>query len=108
MTAPPRSTKAQAAQHETFEAIIPNVSQALAFSSASAQGSALALSTTLVRLFCSQDCFITVGSNPTALGDGTSMFIPSGIVDFIGVQGGQKIAAIRSTNDGTLYITEAQ
>lgn len=62
-------------------------------------------STTLVRIFATQDCFIKVGVNPTAIAN-SSMFVPGGIIDFIGVQPGDKIAVIRSSSDGTLYLTE--
>lgn len=106
MTAPPRSTKAQANQHDTFETIIPGVSQALPFTGASAQSAALGLSTTILRVFSNQDCFIKVASNPTALADGTSTFIPGGIIDFIGVSPGSKVAVISNGTNGTLYITE--
>ena len=103
----PRSTKALAQQQQNFEAIIPGTSQLLAFTGASAQSTALQASTTLVRLFATQDCFIAVGSNPTAAADGTSMFIAAGVTEYVGVAQGAKIAAIRNTTSGNLYITEA-
>ncbi len=106
MGAPPRSTKAQAALHDTFEAITPGVSQGLAFTGASAQSTAVGETTTLVRLFATEDCFVKVGANPTAVAN-TSMFIASGIYEYIGIKPGEKIAAIRLTTSGTLYITEA-
>ncbi len=106
MAAPPRSTKAQGAMHETFETIIPGVSQLIAVSNASVQGSALGISTTVVRLFATNDCYIKLGANPTALADGTSMFVPGGIVDFIGVTPGDKIAVIRYASNGSLFVTE--
>lgn len=107
MTAPPRSMKALAAQSQSFEAILPGTSQAVAFTGSSSQSAALGASTTLVRLFCTADCFIKIASNPTALADGTSMFVAAGIIDFIGVQPSQKIAVISNGTSGTLYITEA-
>lgn len=107
MGAPPRSTKVQAQQHEAFEAIYPGASQKLAFTGTTGQSAALGALTTLVRLFCDQDCFVLIGSNPTALNDGTSMFIASGIYEYVGVQPGQKIAAISNGTSGNLYITEA-
>lgn len=106
-TAPPRSMKALAAQQGSFEAILPGVSQALAFTGTSAQSTALGTSTTLVKIFATTDCFIKVATDPTAVADGTCMFVPAGIIDFIGVGPGQKIAAIRNASSGTLYITEA-
>ncbi len=99
------STKALGNQHESFEAIVPGASQALAFTNVSAQSVAVGANTTLVRLFATEDCFIAIGSNPTAAAN-SSMFIPSGISEYIGIAKGDKIAAIYSTTNGTLYITE--
>lgn len=104
---PPRSSLVQGQQHENFQAIYPGTSQALSFSGSSAQSTAVGTQTTLVRLFATQDCFIAIGANPTAAAN-TSYFLPGGIIDFVGIQPGQKIAAIQSSQSGTLYISEAQ
>lgn len=100
------SSKAVGNQHVNFEAIVPGVSQALAFTGTSAQSAALQASTTLIRLFATTDCFIQVGTNPTAAAN-TSMFIAAGIYEYIGVAPGALVAAIQSSAGGTLYITEA-
>lgn len=103
-----KSSKAFANQRENnFEAIIPGVSQLVAAAVASGQSAALGVGTSLVRLFSTVDCFILVGANPTALVDGTSMFLPGGIVEYFGVTGGQKIAVIAAgASTGSLYVTE--
>ncbi len=106
MAAPPRSTKAQAGMHETFETIIPGVSQKLAISASSVQSAAFGASTTVLRLFATNDCYILLGSDPTALADGTCMFVPGGIVDFVGVLPGAKLAVIQFSQNGYLFITE--
>lgn len=94
-------------KEQMFQTIIPGVCQSLAFNSSSAQATnAFQKTTTLIRIFATADCFIKMGANPTALIDGTSYFVPGGIVDFIGVNPGDKIAAIQSTANGTLYIAE--
>ncbi len=100
------STKALANQHgDNFEAIIPGLSQTVAVGAASAQSTALDDNTTIVRLFATVDCFIAIGSNPTAA-SATGMFIPGGIIDFIGINKNDKIAVIRSSASGSLYLTE--
>lgn len=103
------STKAIANQKESFEAIVPKsgTSQKLNISASSVQGSAFTAGTTLIRLFATNDCYIDTGSNPTALADGTSMFIPGGITEYIGVQPGQKLAVIQFSQNGLLFVTEA-
>lgn len=103
-----KSTKAIANQHETFEAIIPGTSQKLTTSGASAQSAAVSDKTTLVRLFATNDCYVKFGINPTALADGTCVFIPGGIVDFLGITPGDKIATIQFASGGFLFITEAE
>lgn len=86
------------------EAIFPGTSQTRTFTGTSAQSSAITAGVTIVRLFATQDCFVAFGANPTAAA--TSMFLAAGIVEYVGVTGGDKIAAIQSSAAGTLYITE--
>lgn len=104
------SRKASAGKLEQkFEAIFPGTSQKLAFTGVSAQSSALGVTTTIVRLVADADCFVLIGSNPTADAAGTSVFLPKGVVEYFGVDGSvnaQKIAAIQSSAGGNLWITE--
>jgi hypothetical protein len=103
-----KSTKAQANELQSFEAIIPGASQKLSFTNVSAQnGTAFDAKTTLLRLFCDVDCYVKRGTNPTAAA-ADSHFVASGIIEFIGIKRGEKIAAIRDIASGTLYITEAE
>lgn len=102
-----KSTKALANQHDSFEAINPGVSQKITTSAVSAQSAAVASTTTLVRFFATTDCYVQFGTNPTALTDGTCVFIPGGIVDFLGITPGYKIAVIQFAAPGVLFITEA-
>jgi hypothetical protein len=93
-----------------FQAIFPGACQSVAFTGTSGQSAALQTKTSLVRLFATKDCFIKIATNPTALADGTSMFIAGGIYEYIGVDNSvnaQKIAVISNGTNGTLYITEA-
>lgn len=99
------SRKGAANLGKEFEVIYPGTSQVVAFD-ASAQSAALGTNTSVVRLLCTQDCFVLIGQNPTALTNGTCMFLPAGIVEHVAVGGGLKIAAIKSSTAGNLYITE--
>ena len=104
----PGSTKVGSnLREDKFEALYPGTSQKISFTNSSQPSTAFGLKTSLIRVFATQDCFLAFGSAPTALTDGTSMFIPGGLIDFIGVTPGQKLAVIESTTDGVLYITEA-
>lgn len=88
-----------------FQAIYPGTSQKLSVTSSSAQSSALPDGTSIVRLVSSEDCYIEIGTNPTASVT-TSLFLPAGLPEYLGVSGNTiKVAAIRGSADGTLYIT---
>lgn len=87
-----------------FEAIVPGATQVVAIGSGSVQSTSVSKTTTIVRLFSTVDCFLTFGANPTATNSG--YFLPGGIIDFVGVDGGSKIAAIQSSTTGNLYIAE--
>lgn len=101
------STKAEANEREnTFEAIIPGISQSVAVGAASVQSAALQSKSSIIRLFSTTDCFILIGATPTALQDGTSMFLPAGVIEYFGVNGAPLVAVIQSSASGTLYITE--
>jgi hypothetical protein len=66
-----------------------------------------AVSATVVRLVATTDCHVQIGVNPTASGS-TSAFLPSGVVEYIGIKPGDKVAAIKQTGGtaGTLFVTE--
>lgn len=68
--------------------------------------------TTLISVFATQDCWVSLGTNPTAAAGstskGNSMFLPGGIKDFLGVKPGWKIAVVRDTTDGLLHINECK
>jgi len=110
MTQAPGAKVGASYQASGFPAIFPGDSQKVSFTGTSAQSAAFSGGTntesTVIRVFATEDCHIKVGANPTALADGSCMFLPAGIVEYIGVNPTDKIAAIRDTTSGTLYITE--
>ena len=99
-------------QEQVFQSIHQGVCQAVDFDGTSEQATAFQNQTTLIRVFATEDCFIQIGLasgvGPTAAAN-TSMFIPGGIIDFVGVPpgGGYQLAVIQSSQSGILYITEA-
>jgi hypothetical protein len=76
----------------------------VSFTAASAQSSAVSDSIRELRLVATQNCYYKVGANPTATTSDT--YLPSGTVEYIAIAPGEKVAAIRSSADGTLNITE--
>jgi hypothetical protein len=96
-------------QPTTFQAIFPGGSQKASFTGSSSQVSFTAQenpSPSVIRLFATKDCWIKIGTDPTALSDGTCVFIASGIVEYFGIPGNNKLAVISNGADGDLYITE--
>lgn len=111
-----------------FQAVVPKRSQYIDFTGTSKQslpvfseastgnsGSAAAVKgTTLVSLYCTEDCWVLAGTNPVAVNPGAeltitaSKFVVAGIVDFIGVNPGDIIAVIRDAASGRLHIGEAK
>lgn len=100
------SSKAKGATGGFFEAIYPGTSQKRSFTGTSAQSSALGAKTTIVRLYATEDCHIKTGANPTAVADGTCLFLPANSVEYIGVEPTHKVAVIQDTASGDLFITE--
>ncbi len=58
----------------------------------------------LIRLSATSNCRIAVGTNPTATS--TSTYLPSGVVEFIEIVPGERVAVIQDTASGTLSITQ--
>jgi len=94
---------------EKFQAICIGTSQVLTTSSSSQQSTAVSDKTSIIRLFCTKDCFIAIGPNPTVTTSGTTgAFLPGGIIEYFGVNPNDKIAVIQVSASGTLYITEGR
>lgn len=90
-----------------FQVIFPGSSQVLSIDGTSVQSAAWQASTTLVRLFATQDVFVSFGDSPTAIAnDAGSFLLPGGMVEYFAVKPGQKLAAIKLNANATLYVTE--
>lgn len=91
-------------------AIEPSIAQKILISAASVQSAAFAIDptdfkgTTVIRVFPTKDCYIKMGDNPTATT--SDFFCPGGILQYFGVEPGQKIAVIQDTTAGVLHIME--
>ena len=95
---------------------VRSTNHAISFNATSVQTPAMQANTTYVELFATQDCFISVGcdtnEDPVAAApDGTpfssnGIMIPGGVKSWKAVEPGYKIAVIRISNNGVLYVTE--
>lgn len=91
-----------------FDAIFPGTSTSIAFGAAGTlAAAALMTATSIVRVYADQNCFIRFDGVTATSAD---MFLPAGVIEYFGVEAPsatpRKVSAVRSTNSGTLYITE--
>lgn len=101
-----------------FQAMYIKQSHAKSFTASAADSRILSDSTSLVRLFATQDCWVAIGASGSVTAsacttDGpivTSVsFIPGGIYEFLGVPPGitnPVISVISNGTSGTLHILE--
>ena len=89
-----------------WEALFPGTTQKVPFTATSSQSAAVGSATTLVRVVGTAACHLEIGANPTAT-NSTSYYLPANVPQVLGIAGGQKIAVIRNSGDGDLFITEA-
>ncbi len=83
------------------------VSQKQAYTGTTGQSAAVGANTQLLRLVATTNCHVQVGANPTAVADGTCLYLPLGVVQYVGCSAGDKVAAIQDSGGGNLFITEA-
>ncbi len=80
-------------------------SEAVSFNATSAQSAEVPAHCFEIRLVATEDCFVEIGTNPTAA-TSTSMFISGDKSErYFHVHPGEKIAVIESSTGGTLYVT---
>ena len=90
-----------------FQVISPGNSQAITINGVSVQAADFSANVTIIRLFSTVDCWVSFGTNPTAVVEGSSsMFLGGGIVEYFEIKTGEKIAVIRNSINGKLYVTE--
>ena len=92
---------------EMFQVISPGVSQVVTVNSASVEAASFSSGVSIIRLFSTVDAWIAFNTSPTAVAEGAgSMFLPGGIVEYFEIKSGEKLAVIRNSTTGKLYITE--
>ncbi|MFA5490007.1 MAG: hypothetical protein WC284_12435 [Candidimonas sp.] len=79
----------------------PLMTQVISFEDASVQSSSI--NSQIIRVVCNENCHIAIGEDPTATEN--SMLIPAGTHEYFVITPGDKIAALRESNNGKLFIT---
>lgn len=90
-------------EHVLCDGLTPGASSKVAVGAASAQSGVL--TGAMVRLTPTTNCHVAFGANPTAVADGSCMYLPSGSQTIVGITSGQKVAAIQDSAAGNLFIT---
>lgn len=85
-------------------AYLKNASQKITFNGTSQMSSAFGSSTTLVRCYSAVACYIAIGEAPEA--SSSTIYWPAGLLDYVGVRPGEKIAVIQESSGGTFHMTE--
>ena len=81
-----------------------NTSVNITLSGTSTQSAAIPVGVTVARLTATEPCWVvTKGTNPTATTSST--YLPAGLVEYVRVTAGDKIAALQAGSGGTLNIT---
>src|SRR5262245_13129205 len=63
--------------------------------------------TTHIRLVSNAACWVSFGTNPTAVASGSaSILLPAGVPEYFWVARGEKVAVIQDTGAGSLNIAE--
>ena len=102
----PKATLGRDATDKIIQVLrpLPGGAENVAFTASSAASSAFQEDTHTIRIVATETCFYRVGDSPTATtGDSR---LPQNVVEYLRVNGGEKIAAIRESSSGNLNVTE--
>lgn len=86
------------------QAVSFGIVQNVAYTGTAAASSAFNANTRVIRLVATTDCYVAISANPTATT--SSAYLPQGIVEYVRINAGDKISAIRRSADGTLNVVE--
>ena len=91
-------------QRQTIGQPIGGKSVTVAYTDSAGTTAALPDTTQVVRVVSTTDCFIEIGTAPTAVAN-TGLFLPAYQPEYFAAKGYAKVSAIRLTASGSLYVT---
>lgn len=65
---------------------------------------ALSASTRIVRVMSTTDCFIELGTDPTAVAN-TGLYMPAFVPEYFAAGASWKVSAIQVASGGSIYVT---
>ena len=90
--------------NDTFGSPIPAGSKKVAYTGTAGTTAAISTNANVVRVISTTDCFIEIGTNPTAVAD-TGLYLPALTPEYFACPEGAKVSAIQVSSGGTLYVT---
>lgn len=91
---------------QTVNLLYPKAASKLDLTTTSGASASGAISSGVLRVVCTADCFYAVAAAPTATT--SSHFLPAGVPYDLVIPSGWKIAGITSSGTATMYITEME
>lgn len=88
----------------TYGSPMPAESLKVAYTDTAGTTAALPSNTEVVRVIATTDCFIEIGTSPTAVAD-TGLYLAALVPEYFSCPPSGKVSAIRVTTSGTIYVT---
>lgn len=57
-----------------------------------------------VRIVCTSNAWITIGTDPTATAADNSLYMPAGVVEYFHITPGQKVSAVQDSAGGNMVV----
>ena len=88
----------------TYGAPMTGASVKVAYTGTAGTTAALGTNASVVRVVATTDCFIEIGTAPTAVAD-TGLYLPALVPEYFACPPSAKVSAIQVAAGGTIYVT---
>ena len=88
----------------TYGSPMPAASVNVAYTGTAGTTSAISANAVAVRVISTTDCFIEIGTNPTAVAD-TGLYLAAYTAEYFSCPPSAKVSAIQVASGGTIYVT---
>jgi len=88
----------------TYGTPMPAASVTVSYTGTAGTTTALPSTTNTVRVISTTDCFIEIGTSPTAVAN-TGLYLPALTAEYFSCVGSAKVSAIQVTAAGSIYVT---
>lgn len=88
----------------TYGSPMPGEGVKVAYTNTAGTTVALPSNAEVVRVVTTTDCFIEIGTSPTAVAD-TGMYVCALVPEYFSCPPGGKVSAIQVASGGTIYVT---